>query len=433
MRLGRFAVRLSMPTLERTVRLARPHPAQQQILAEKKRFNVVALGRRAGKSKLAQQLLVECALERKPGGYFAPTYKLLDEFWRELKLVLREIISEKSEQEHRLQVFGGGTIDCWSTDTGDPARGRRYATVVIDEAAMVPRLSDIWGQAIRPTLSDFQGSAWFMSTPRGLNDFYVLYSRGQDALEPQWAAWQMPTSVNPYIAPAEIEAARHDLTEREFSQEYEAQFLSIEGAGVFRNVTSVTRLQPAAPVKGHAHVLGVDWGRSNDYTVVSVLDATLMEQRLVDRFSQIEYEFQTARLQRICDAYQPVQVVAEANSMGGPLVERLQRGWVDAYGIRHPPLPVYGWTATNSTKAAMVQSLALGIEQGLVTLLDDKVQTSELLAFESETTPGGVTRYGAPQGMHDDTVIALGLSFLGSQHESSAPARTHYGFVGGRR
>jgi hypothetical protein len=422
-----------LATLERTVRLARPHAAQAQILKEKRRYNVVALGRRAGKSKLAQQLLVECALERKPGGYFCPTYKLLEEFWRELKVVLREIISEKSEQEHRLQVYGGGTVECWSMDTGDPARGRRYGTVVIDEAAMVPRLSEIWGQAIRPTLSDFQGSAWFMSTPRGLNDFYTLYVRGEDPLEDQWAAWQMPTSVNPYIAPDEIESARHDLTEREFAQEYLAEFLSIEGAGVFRSVHAVARLQPAGPLKGHAHVFGVDWGRSNDYTVVSVLDATLMEQRLVDRFSQIEYEFQTARLQKIVDVYHPVQIVAEANSMGGPLVERLQRGWVDAMGRRHAPLPVYGWTATNATKAAMVQSLALGIEQGLVTLLDDRVQTSELLAFESETTPGGVTRYGAPAGMHDDTVVALGLAFLGAHHESSGPARTRYGFAGGRR
>lgn len=171
------------------MRLARPHAAQAQILSERKRFNVVALGRRAGKTKLAQHVLIHRALTGVPCAYMAPTYKLLEQFWRELKALLGAMVAEKSEQDHRLIVRGGGTIDCWSMDTGDPARGRRYALVVIDEAAMVPRLSDIWAQAIRPTLSDFQGEAWFMSTPRGLNDFHTLYQRAQDPLEHSWAAW----------------------------------------------------------------------------------------------------------------------------------------------------------------------------------------------------------------------------------------------------
>lgn len=423
---------LSTATTERTIRLPRLHAAQSQIRAEARRFNVVALGRRAGKSTLAQDLLIDCALDCRPGGYFAPTYKLLEEFWRELKLVLGEVIRDKSEQEHRLEVYGGGVIECWSTDTGDPARGRRYQRVVVDEAAMVPRLADVWGQAIRPTLTDFRGDGWFMSTPRGLNDFYTLFSRGQDPLEPEWSSWQMPTSVNPYIAPDEIEAARHELPERVFAQEYQAEFLSLEGAGVFRGVRAVARLQPRLPERGHAYTFGVDWGRSGDYTVISVLDATLMQQVLVDRFSQIDYEFQSERLHKLVEAYHPVQIVAEANSMGGPLVERLQTGYARLIGAPRPALPVYAWTATNASKAAMIQSLAIGIEQGLVTLLDDHVQTAELLAFESSTTQTGMVRYAAPIGQHDDMVIALGLAYLASAHERAPTARTRYGFAARR-
>ena len=273
-----------------------------------------------------------------------------------------------------------------------------------------------------------------MSTPRGLNDFYTLYQRAQDPLEESWAAWQMPTSVNPYIAPDEITAAHHDLTEREFAQEYEARFLQLEGAGVFRGVTAVARLEPELPTKGHVHVFGVDWGRSNDYTVVSVLDATLMEQRVVDRFSNIEWEFQTERLHKLAEVYRPVTIVAESNAMGSPLVERLQRGYARVIGAPRAPLPVYAWTATNASKAAAIQSLSLAIEQGALTLLDDQVQTGELLAYEGRVSETGMVRYGAPPGMHDDTVIALALAHLGSQHERSTPqARTHYGFATSRR
>ena len=414
-------------TVEATIRLARLHPAQAQIKAERRRFNVAALGRRAGKSKLAQELLVECALDRRPAAYFAPTYKLLEECWRELKAILAEVITDKSEQEHRLQVYGGVVIECWSTDTGDPARGRRYATVVIDEAAMIPRLADVWGQAIRPTLTDYQGEAWFMSTPRGLNDFYLMFSRGQDELEPEWMSWQMPTSVNPHIAPAEISAARHELPDRVFAQEFEAQFLSLEGAGVFRGVRAVSRLQPKPPQRGHQYVFGVDWGRSDDFTVISVLDITTFEQVALDRFTDIDFEVQTERLHEWAGVYRPVQIIAERNSMGGPLVERLQRGYGRLLGTPRPALPVYGWDNTNASKAAAIEKLALSIERGELSLLEDQVQQAELLAFESSTTVSGMVRYAAPAGMHDDTVIALALANLGAVVDP-APARSSYGF-----
>lgn len=416
-----------MATVERTIRLPRLHPVQAQIKAERRRFNVVALGRRAGKSKLAQELLVDCALERRPGGYFCPTYRLLEEVWRELKVVLSEVIRDKSEQEHRLEVLGGGVIECWSMDTGDPARGRRYATVVIDEAAMVPQLADIWGQAIRPTLSDFQGDAWFMSTPRGLNDFYTLFTRGQDPLEHDWMSWQMPTSVNPYIAPAELESARHDLTEREYAQEYEAKFLSLEGAGVFRGVHAVAYLEPAPPEMNHTYVIGCDWARSNDFTVFSVLDATTLEQVALDRFTQIDFEFQTERLHRWAELYRPRVILAEANALGQPLVERLQQGYGRMYGEARRALPIQPWWSTNATKAAVIQALSVAIENGDVSLLDDAVQTSELQAYEVERLPSGMLRYGAPAGQHDDTVIALALAWAAANVETQT-TRSSYAF-----
>jgi len=383
---------------------------------------------------MGHELVVRTALDGQPAGWFGPTYKLLEESWRELKRILGPTVTLKSEQEHRLELYGGGTIECWSMDTGDPARGRKYKRIVVDEAAMVPNLLDIWNQALRPTLADLEGQSWWLSTPRGLNDFYVLYQRGQDTLERDWQSWQMPTTVNPHISRAELDAARREMPERDYAQEFEARFLQLEGAGVFRGVTAVARLKPAGPTRGHVHVFGVDWGRTNDYTVVSVLDATLMEQRVIDRYSQVEWEFQTERLHKLADIFKPVTIVAEANSMGGPLVERLQRGYARLIGAPRQSLPVYAWTATNASKASAIQALSLGIEQGQVTLLEDPIQTGELLAYEGKLSPAGMMRYSAPPGMHDDTVTALSLAYLGSQHERSTPtSRSHYGFAGSRR
>jgi len=416
------------------IQLVRPHPAQQLILDEARRWNVVALGRRAGKSTLALHLLANTALHAQPAGYFAPTYKLLAEFWRELRTILEPVTRFKSEQDHRLELITGGTLECWSLDDPNPARGRKYAKIVADEAAMVRDLLEIWQLALRPTLTDLGGGAWFMSTPHGLNDFWLLYQQGQDPLQTEWASWQMPTSVNPFIATDELVSAQAELPERAWAQEYRAEFLQIEGGGVFRGVDAVSRLKQRGPERGHQYTIGVDWGRTNDFTAISVIDATLMEQVALDRFSEIDYEMQTERLHRWCDLYHPVLVVAEANAMGRPLVERLQTGYARLLGRARPALPVWSWEATNASKAALVQALGLAIEQGSLSLLDDKVQISELLGYEASVLPSGMIRYGAPPGQHDDSVISLGLAYLGAQREQSpVPARSSYAFAAGRR
>src|SRR5262245_3441196 len=122
------------------IRLQAPHTAQADILEHARRFNVVCLGRRSGKTTLGLEVLVEAAVRGQPTGYFAPTYKLLAEFWRELRRTLTEVTAAKSEQDHRLELITGGTVECWSLDDPNPARGRKYSTIVVDEAAMVADL-----------------------------------------------------------------------------------------------------------------------------------------------------------------------------------------------------------------------------------------------------------------------------------------------------
>src|SRR5580704_11870017 len=205
--------------------------------------------------------LVVPALQGKPVAWFAPNYRLLAEVWRELQRMLEPVIVQANQQERRLELHGGGVIEMWSLDSPDSGRGRAYAAVVIDEAAMVPNLDQAW-QSIRPMLTDLQGEGWFLSTPKGMNYFKALYDRGQDPERSEWASWEMPTSENPYIDPSEIESARLDMTESAFNQEYLALFINWEGS-VFRRVgdaaTARARTQREA---GHDYVIGCDWGRS---------------------------------------------------------------------------------------------------------------------------------------------------------------------------
>lgn len=206
------------------------HVGQAQVLKNSKRFNVLCCGRRWGKTTLAEELLLDPdgdngALTGNPVAYLAPTNKMLLEVWRTLLDTLEPIIAKKSEVEHRIELYGGGIIDFWSLDDPDSCRGRKYKRVVVDEAAKVLHLKRAWTQVIRPTLTDFRGDAWFLSTPRGKNNYFYDLFKFPESYD-NWAAFQLPTVSNPHIDPSEVEEARGQLDPLTFAQEYLASFVT---------------------------------------------------------------------------------------------------------------------------------------------------------------------------------------------------------------
>lgn len=379
--------------------LPRPHSAQRVILNEARRFNVASLGRRTGKTTLAVNLLVEGALPGLPTAYFAPTYRMLSDVWRIAYRLLAPVLTGISVQDRRFDLLGGGVIDFWSLDQPDAARGRKYKRVVIDEAAMVHDLAEAYQAVIRPTLTDLLGDAWFFSTPRGRNFFWQMFQYGQDASREDWASWQMPTVSNPYIDPGEIEAARLELPERTFAQEYLAQFNEDSG-GVFRNIEQCIADTESAWSIHRTYVMGVDWAKSHDWTVLTVMDVDSGQVVAWDRFNQVDWAVQRQRLTTLANQWHVTTILAERNSIGDPNIEALQR----------EGLPVYGFTTTNATKAQIVEGLSLAIETRSISLPNNPQIISELQSFEMDRLPSGLMRYGAAAGMHDDSVISLALA-----------------------
>jgi hypothetical protein len=380
------------------------------MFREAKRFNVATCGRRFGKTTAGEDRLIRPALEGRPVAWFSPTYKSLLEVWRDVRDRLAPVTAGVDRQQHRIELITGGLVEFWSLDTANTLRGRKYALGVVDEAGFVPDLEYAWNAVIRPTLMDYRGGAWFLGTPKGYNYFYTLWQRGQGD-DPEWKSWQMPTSANPYIDPAEIEAARLEMTESTFLQEIMASFLP-DGAGVFRHVRrQSTGIPIAGPESGHTYVIGADWGQIEDYTVFSVIDATAKREVHLERFRRVEYTLAVERLRRLNDTWRPAAVIPELNSIGRPVVEQLQRA-----GVRVRP-----FTMSNASKHSAVEALAVALEREELTLLNDPAGIAEMEAFESDRTPGGLVKYGAPAGMHDDIVIARCLAWQGAGRPAFRP------------
>lgn len=406
-----------------TIRLELPelYPQQQAIRDHPARFKVICEGRRAGKTFLGTDMLIDGsgprpgALDNLPVAWFSPTYKMLADVWRDLVRVTAPITERANSAEHRVELITGGTIDMWSLENPDSARGRKYAGAFIDEAAMVPCLEEAWQAVIRPTLTDYAGWAAFGSTPRGMGFYKTLWDRGCDRAQPEWACWQLPTDVNPYIPRSEIDAARKDMTERRFAQEYMAQFLEGEGY-VFRNVNECSTAERTEPYPG-TFVAGVDFGRSNDYTAVSIVDAATKREVALDRFNGPDWTIQRTRILSTLKRWNVTVAMMESNSFGQPNIQEMAK--------LEPRLGIQEFTTTAQTKKAYVENLVLELENKCCRLLAPDANeharqgVAELLAYEQTVLPAGGIRYSAPEGQHDDTVIARCLAYWATRPQQA--------------
>jgi hypothetical protein len=378
-----------MPTIQ--IHLPRPHAGQQRVIDEAGRFNVLECGRRFGKTTLGMDRLIEPALRGFPVAWFAPTYKLLSEVWREVCNVLAPMRPDVSQQEKRLKLITGGTIECWSLDQPDAGRGRKYKRVVIDEAGIVRQLEQAWQQAIRPTLADFKGDAWFLGTPKGRNYFHQLFAKGERG-DHGWRAWRLPTTTNPNIDPAEIEAARHDMPESAYNQE----FLGIpadDGGNPF-GLAAIAACARDGLADGPVVAWGIDLAKSHDWTALCGLNDAGQVCEL-DRWQGDWGQTRRKILDRIGD----VPALIDSTGVGDPVVEDLIRErWT-----------VEGFKFSSQSKQQLCEGLAAGIQRHEIGIPNGWLR-SELESFEFEYRAGGV-RYSAPAGLHDDGVCALALAW----------------------
>lgn len=402
----RIAGRVSAPNRLDALRAGAPvlalpplFPWQQQVIDEARRFNVVCVGRRAGKTALGVNRATDTNVLAYPVGWFSPSYKDMLEVWREVEQVLTPVTARRNANERRLELTTGGVLEFWSLDNPQAGRGRKYRRVIIDEAAFVPQLVDIWEYAIRPTLADYRGDAWAMSTPKGRNGFHQLWQRGQGDAD-DWRSWQMPSEVNPLLPPDELADMRRSLPASVVAQELDAQFVDDAG-GVFRRVMdAATATALDGPQPGRAYVAGVDIADAADFTAVSIIDTRTRAQVYLDRFNRVGYQALEDRLHAVYERFGVQTMVIEDNSIGQPVIDHLRgRG-----------MTIVPFHTSAATKSPLIQALQSAFEHGELTILPDALQVAELQAYEGKRNASGMS-YSAPPGMHDDTVMALALAW----------------------
>lgn len=400
---------------ERIVTIPELHAAQQYAYDRARRFTILNCGRRWGKGQYGLYLLIR-ALNEYPGIYWwvglSWTSASVKRAWRLAIEWLKPFGCDYNKSEKEIYMDNGSQLWFRTAANPDSLAGEGIRGLVVDEYACMD--STIWFQYLRATLSDYappDGHSWnmeyswalFTGTPRGEGWSADLWRLGQANQREDYISHQFPTSTNPYIPKSEIADAEDTMPQQLFEQEYLADILSGSGT-VFRGIYDAAILKPAEI--DHDRYwdigLGVDWGKSNDFTVVTIFgrDSELNEEQVkqlyMERFNKISYSYQKRRLLDIVARWKPSRMKGEANAMGEALLDDL----------REEDCSIEPFYTTNQSKTKAVEDAALAIEKGDLLLLDDSTLKTEFISYQMIPLPSGAYRYTAPAGVHDDIVMS---------------------------
>ena len=204
---------------------------QKTVADDLSRFKVLITGRRFGKTTLGIREICKSA-STKPGSInwaVCPSYRMAKQiWWAELKKKLNELrwIESTNEAELTIRLKNKSVIALKGCDSPDSLRGVGLDFVIFDEFQDSPRQA--WTEVIRPTLSDKRGKALFCGTPKGVGSWsHELFTRAMT--DSDWQAWQYTTIDGGNVPMEEVEAAKRDLPQKIFEQEYLATFNTFSG------------------------------------------------------------------------------------------------------------------------------------------------------------------------------------------------------------
>jgi hypothetical protein len=204
----------------------RPRKAFMPFHERTKRWACLVAHRRAGKTVAAVNDMIRAAVTYQGThglfAYIAPYRSQAKAVaWNYFKEFAQPIINAVNEQELTVTLMNNSQIRLYGADNADAMRGLGFSGVYMDEYGDFK--PSVFGNVIRPALSDKQGWAVFGGTPKGKNQFWDIYETAT-RLESEWFLLRLPASSSGLLPASELAAAKAQLAEDQYLQEYECSF-----------------------------------------------------------------------------------------------------------------------------------------------------------------------------------------------------------------
>lgn len=357
---------------------------------------VIKAGRRTGKTyNWVIWLIMMLDKEPNKAGLWVDTKhsnidKYIERYFRPILTVMNHWKDcTWNAQKKILILHNGSYIDFGSGERAELMEGFGYDYAVINEGGIVFKKPSLWENTLYPMIK--HATVRIIGTPKGKNTFESLYRR--------YKHYSFNCYDSPFWSEQEIANAKETMTEEAFRQEMLAEF--IEGAGaVFRRINeNVAGALLEAPVEGRRYVLGTDLAKHADFTVIFVADAENHQIVYHERFNQIDWPLQKSRIKNAYDKFNCVSGVIDATGVGDAVFDDLI-----AMGLN-----IEGFKFTNTSKSELVNNLSIAMDNGNIHYPNIPELLDELAMYSYEQRANGTVTYSAPEGFHDDEVMALAL------------------------
>ncbi len=303
-----------------------------------------------------------------------------------------EIYRTVNRSELLLEYASGSTIQFFSAERYDNIRGFTFEYLVCDEFAFMSEQA--WTEVLRATVLVKGRKVLLISTPKGRNHFYKLYQ--MDGYNPQYKSFTMTSYDNPIIIPSEIDDAKQTLPDHVFRQEYLAEFID-GGAGMFKDV----QINNTPEMTGRYYA-GIDVGRADDYTVLTVLN-NKSEVVYCERWRQMDWTEIVQKVKEQLLKFNPDTLI-EVNSVGDAVFEMLRN--------EIPSVYISPFITTSKSKQDIIENLIVANQDKTLKVLQTDWLLKELEVFSYEYNPKTRSvKYSAPFGFHDDGVMSLAIAY----------------------
>lgn len=287
-----------------------------------------------------------------------------------------------------LKLHNGSYIDFGSAERPELMEGFGYSRCVLNEGGIIFKKAGLWDNVLFPMIK--QAKTRIIGTPKGNNKFKDLYHSNPH--------YSFNCFDSPFWSDKEIEAAKKAMTQEAFNQEMLAQF--IEGAGaVFRNINECIGGVLLDKPQGGRYVLAADLAKHQDFTVIMVGDTLTNQVVYFDRFNQIDWGLQKARISEAYNKFKCAEGIIDATGVGDSVFDDLL----------NMGLNVEGFKFTSPSKQELVSNLSVAMDNLEIKYPSIPELIDELTLYAYEQRADGRFKYSAPEGFHDDTVMALAL------------------------
>ena len=389
-----------------TIKGYKPHVNQRvlhdSINNDPAKYYAFNIGRQFGKTMLCVNQMLYWAINQ-PGvqiAWVTPIYKQSKKVFREFeRATTRSGLFTYNKSDLIIESSNGSTIEFFSAENADGIRGNTFHYLICDEYDFIK--SDVWEEVLQPTVLVKGKKVIFISTPKGKKSMFKL--KQTSFVDDRYKYFHFTSYDNPMIDPREIDSIKRTLPEHIFKQEYLAEFVD-NVSSIFKNVREC--IKPVGELGGHYG--GLDIGRADDYTVLSICNKQ-GKMVHVERWRHDEWSNIIDKVAGAIKKYK-AHTYVEVNNQGDVFYEMLKKKCGNL---------VQPYTTTVKTKPIMIEDLAVSFEQKDISILDVEWLIDELEAFTYIYNPKTRNvKYGAPEGIHDDGVMSLALCDQARKHLS---------------